>query len=63
VAVLVKASVEAVKSNTVQLAIAEGYTMDHEGQFQIVFAKNISVRAELFLLAVPPTIDSVQPRP
>jgi hypothetical protein len=64
VAVLVKAPVEAVKSNTVQLAIAEGYTIDHEGQFQIVFAKNISGRAGFMtnMLLAPSACSGISPR-
>jgi hypothetical protein len=64
VAVVVNAPVDAVKANTVQLATADGYTIDHEGQFQIVFAKNISGKAGFMtnMLLAPSTCSGISPR-
>jgi hypothetical protein len=64
VAVVVKAPVESVKANTVQLAAADGYTIDQEGQFQIVFARNITGKAGFMtnMLMAPSACSNISPR-
>jgi hypothetical protein len=64
VAVLVNAPVDTVKANTVQLATADGYTIDQEGQFQIVFAKNITGKAGFMtnMLLAPSACSNISPR-
>jgi PEGA domain len=64
VAVVVKAPVDSVKANTVQLATADGYTIDQEGQFQIVFAKNITGKGGFMtnMLMAPSACSGISPR-
>jgi hypothetical protein len=64
VAVVVKAPVDSVKANAVQLATADGYTIDQEGQFQILFAKNISGKAGFMtnMLLAPSACSNISPR-
>jgi hypothetical protein len=64
VEVLVNAPVDAVKTNAVQLATADGYVIDQEGQFQIVFAKNMTGKAGFMtnMLSTPSACSSIAPR-
>jgi hypothetical protein len=64
IAVVVKAPVDSVKANAVQLATADGYTIDQEGQFQIVFARNITGKAGFMtnMLVTPSGCSSISPR-
>lgn len=64
VSVVVKAPVDSVKANTVQLAAADGYTIDQEGQFQIVFTMNITGKAGFMtnMLMAPSACSNISPR-
>lgn len=64
VTVVVIASADAVKSNAVRVAIAQGYTIDQEGQFQLVFAKNMTGAGSFVtkMLVTPSACTSITPR-
>ena len=64
IAIVVKAPVDSVKANTVQLAAARGYTIDQEGQFQIVFAMNMNGKAGFMtnMLLTPSACSNISPR-
>jgi hypothetical protein len=61
---VVKASPDAVKAAAVATAVAEGYAIESEGQFQIVFQKNMSGVGGFFAnaLLAPPACSSISPR-
>lgn len=64
VSVTITAPVETVRSTAVALASANGYVIEQEGQFQIVFTKDMSGASGFFtnLLLAPPACSSISPR-
>jgi len=62
--ILVNAPVDAVKATTVELTTADGYTIEQDGQFQIVFAKNITGKAGFMtnMLMTPSACSTIAPR-
>jgi hypothetical protein len=64
ITVIIKASPEAVKAAAVTQAVAEGYAIEQEGQFQIVFQKNMTGAGGFFtaVLLSPPACASFSPR-
>lgn len=64
ITVSVKAPVDKVKAAAVQEAVAEGYRIEQDGEFQMVFTKTMDGKAGFFTSALlsPPACSSIQPR-
>jgi hypothetical protein len=64
VSIIVNAPLDAVKGAAVAEATANGYLLDQEGQFQIVFTKNMGWGSGLLtnLLLAPPACSGIPPR-